>query len=274
MKMLDDHVVLLTGAGSGLGLGVARYCLQVGAKIAIMEVVAEKVKSLQAEFGGNAVVVQGDVRSIADLKRCREAVVEEFGRLDALIGLQGIFDQNIPMKDIALEKLGPLFDELFHVNVLGYILSVKVFSDLLLESNGAIVLTSSTAAYAADGGGIMYTATKGAIRSLVGQLGFEFGPKVRVNAVAPSVLAKSQLRGPTTLGLEHQNQSQIPIDLFRAAVKKLLPLQYLPEPEEYGPLYAFLASRHNRIMTGQSVVADQGALNRAAMTAGDMGERK
>jgi NAD(P)-dependent dehydrogenase (short-subunit alcohol dehydrogenase family) len=274
MKMLDDHVVLLTGAGSGLGLGVARYCLQDGAKVAIMEIVPEKVQSLQAEFGKNALVVQGDVTSIADLKRCREAVVKEFGRLDALMGLQGIFDQNLPLKDIALEKVGALFDELFHTNVLGYILSVKIFVDLLEASNGAIVLTSSTAAYAADGGGTMYTATKGAIRSLIGQLAFEFGPKVRVSGVAPSVLAKSQLRGPATLGLEHQNQSQIPVEAFLAAVRRLAPLQHLPQPEEYGPIYAFLASHHNRIMTGQSVVADQGVLNRAVITAGEFGDRK
>ena len=265
--MLDSHKVLLTGAGSGLGLGVARYFMSQGATIAIMDVVPEKVAALKAEFGSKVLVLQGDVTSIADLQKTREVVINKFGHLDALVGLQGIFDQNILLKNIDLQKLSALFDELFRINVLGYILCAKIFGDLLEASNGALVLTSSTAAYAADGGGAVYTATKGAIRSLVGQLAFEFGPKVRVNCVAPAGIAKSQLRGPAALGMENQNQSQIPEDAFLAATKRLTLMQHLPAAEEYGPIYALLASHGNKTMTGQTIVADQGALNRAVISA-------
>ena len=212
MQLLKDNVVLVTGGGSGLGLGIARYCLAEGARVAI-------------------------------------------------------FDGNLPLMQTPLERLDSLFDELFHVNVKGYILSARVFHELLKASQGAIVLTTSTAAYAADGGGIMYTATKGAVRSLVGQLAFEFSPDVRVNAVAPASIANSQLRGPQSLGLDGQKQSDIPKDAFLNMFKSLSLLQELPTPEDHGPLYAFLASHHNKIMTGQTVVADQGMLNRAVLKA-------
>lgn len=264
MQLLQDDVVLATGAGSGLGLGVARYFRSEGAQLAIMEIVPEKVEALKAEFP-DALIIQGDVTKIADLQRCRDAVVERFGRLNALVGFQGIFDQNIPLKETPLEKLDALFDELFHVNVQGYILSAKIFVDMLEASEGALVLTCSTAAYAADGGGLMYTATKGAVRSVVNQLAFEFAPKVRVNAVAPSGIAHSQLRGPAALGMEDQKQSDIPVEDFTALIMRLMPMQHLPTPEEHGPIYAFLASRHNRIMTGQTVIADQGLFNRAVI---------
>jgi NAD(P)-dependent dehydrogenase (short-subunit alcohol dehydrogenase family) len=264
MQLLKDDVVLATGAGSGLGLGVVRHFQSEGAQLAILEIVPEKVEALRAEFP-DALVLQGDVTKIDDLQRCREAVVEKYGRLNALVGFQGIFDQNIPLKETPLEKLDSLFDELFHINVQGYILSAKIFIDLLEESEGALVLTSSTAAYAADGGGLMYTATKGAVRSVVNQLAFEFAPKVRVNGVAPSGIANSQLRGPAALGMEAQKQSDIPVEDFKALIMRLMPMQYLPTPEEHGPLYAFLASRHNRIMTGQTVIADQGLFNRAVI---------
>jgi NAD(P)-dependent dehydrogenase (short-subunit alcohol dehydrogenase family) len=220
LELLKDDVVLLTGAGSGLGLGVARHFRAEGAQIAIMEIVPEKVEALKAEFSGEALIIQGDVRKIADLVRCREEIVKRFGRLNSLIGLQGIFDGNIPLKDIPLEKLDSLFDELFRTNVQGYILSAKIFVDMLEATGGAIVLTCSTAAYAADGGGLMYTATKGAVRSVVNQLAYEFAPKVRVNAVAPSGIANSQLRGPASLGMEGQNQSDIPIEQFRELIMK------------------------------------------------------
>lgn len=268
MQMLKDDVVLVTGGGSGLGLGVARHCLAEGARVAIFEVSADKVRQLHQEFGPDVLVFHGDVTRGADLLACRAAIVERYGRLDALIGAQGIFDGNVPLLQTPLERLDSLFDELFHVNVKGYILSAHIFADLLKASQGAIVLTTSTAAYAADGGGIMYTATKGAVRSLVGQLAFELSPDVRVNAVAPAGIANSQLRGPQSLGLDSHKQSDIPKDAFLDMFKSLSLLQELPTPEDHGPLYAFLASHHNKIMTGQTVVADQGMLNRAVLKAG------
>lgn len=72
---------------------------------------------------------------------------------------------------------------------------------------------------------------------------------------------------PQTLGLQDQKQSDIPEDVFAGMVRRLSLLQELPSAEDYGPLYAFLASRHNTIVTGQTVVVDQGLLNRAVITA-------
>lgn len=265
MQLLKDHVVLVTGGGSGLGLGVARHCRAEGAEVVIVDVSAEKVAQLRTEFGTEVLVMQGDVTRLADLRGCREAIVERYGRLDALIGVQGIFDGNVPLCEVPEERLDSLFDEIMHVNVKGYLLSARVFFDLLQASQGAIVLTTSTAGYAADGGGAFYTASKGAIRSLVNQLAFEFSPNVRVNGVAPAGIANSQLQGPKTLGLADQKQSDIPKDAFLSMFRSLSLLQELPTPEDHGPLYAFLASKANRIMTGQTVVADQGLLNRAVL---------
>ncbi|BCL33161.1 SDR family oxidoreductase [Streptomyces aurantiacus] len=267
MQMLDGHVVLITGGGSGLGLGLARYFRNEGAQLAIMEIAEEKLAELKAEFGDEVLLVQGDVTRLDDLTACRSAVLERYGRLDALVGAQGVFDGNVPLKQIPTENIPALFDELFRTNVLGYILPVRVFIDVLDENDGAVVLTSSVAAYAADGGGLFYTATKGAVVSLVKQLAFEFAPRVRVNSVAPAAFANSQLRGPKALGMQGWKQSDIPKDAFVESFKQLAPLQELPTPEDYAPLYAFLASRHNKVMTGTTVLAEQGVLNRAVLTA-------
>jgi NAD(P)-dependent dehydrogenase (short-subunit alcohol dehydrogenase family) len=268
MQLLKDHVVLVTGGGSGLGLGVARHCRAEGAQVAVMDVSADKVRHLREEFGPDALVLQGDVTKLQDLVACRDAIVQRHGRLDALIGAQGIFDGNLPLLETPIDRIDALFDEIFHVNVKGYLLSARVFFELLEAARGAMVLTLSTAAYAADGGGVAYTASKGAVRSLVGQLAFEFAPHVRVNGVAPAGIANSQLRGPRSLGLDAQQQSDIPKDAFLALFRSLSLLQDLPTPEDHGPVYAFLASRHNRIMTGQTVVADQGLLNRPVLKSG------
>lgn len=269
MQMLDDHVVLITGAGSGLGLGLARYFIQEGAQLALIEVSEPKIASLREEFGDRLLVCQGDVTRIEDIVACKAAIVERYGVLDAIVGAHGIFDGMIPLRDTPLEKIGQLFDEVFHINVKGNILLARLFIDMLDARSGAIVLTASSAAYAADGGGLIYSASKGAVRSVVNQLAFEFSSGVRVNGVAPSGIANSQLRGPAALGMENNRQSDIPKDLMLSKFKELALLPDLPTPEEHGPLYAFLASRHNKIMTGQTVLADQGLLNRALLTEKD-----
>jgi NAD(P)-dependent dehydrogenase (short-subunit alcohol dehydrogenase family) len=270
MQLLNDHVVLITGSGSGLGLGIARHFRDEGATLALFEYDESKVAALRDEFGDGVLVVHGDVRSIMDLTRCRDEVVERFGRLTAIVGAQGIYDGNVRLADIPVERVDTLLDEVFAVNVKGYALTARIFFDLLEAEEGAFVLTCSQAAFAADGGGVAYTASKGAIRALVNQLSFEFAPRVRVNAVAPSGIANSQLRGPAALDMQDFKQSDIPADIFRQQFEWLAPLQHMPSPEEYGPLYAFLASRHNRVMTGQTVLADSGALNRALISIGDL----
>lgn len=266
LALLTDHVVLITGGGSGLGLGVARRCRDHGARLAIMEIVPEKAVALRAEFGDQVLVCEGDCASIADLEACAAAIRERFGRLDALIGMQGIFDGNVPVAGIEPDALDCLFDELFRVNVKGHLLATRIFRQLLEESGGAIVLTSSTAAYAADGGGAVYTATKGAILALVQQLAFEFAPSIRVNGVAPAGIAGSQLRGPASLGMEGFRQSDIPEDAFLAKFRSISLLQDLPRPEDYALPYIFLASKQNLIVTGQTWVADQGLLNRTVLS--------
>jgi NAD(P)-dependent dehydrogenase (short-subunit alcohol dehydrogenase family) len=268
MQMLDDQVALILGGGSGLGLGIARHFLGEGALVAIVEISEGKLATVREELGDDVLLVRGDVTSIEDLTTARRAVLDRFGRLDTLVGAQGIFDGNVPLRDIPIEQVEKVFDELMHVDVLGYVLAVRVFLEDLEATSGSVVLTSSTAAYAADGGGLFYTAAKGAVRSVVNQLAFELAPRVRVNGVAPSGIAGSQLQGPRALGLEGNKQSDIPVEDFTRQFLSLTLTPTLPTPEQYAPLYAYLASRQNTTMTGQTIVADQGLFNRAVISNG------
>lgn len=265
MQLLQDHIILITGAGSGLGLGIARYCRDQGATVILSDVSAEKLDNLKPEFGQDQ-LSHCDVTKISDLQTCREMIEQRFGRLDAVIGAQGIFDGNVPIRNMPVERLSALFDEVMQINVKGYLLTAHIFADLLEASHGALVLTTSTAAYAADGGGAVYSSSKGAIRSLVNQLAFEFSPHIRVNGVAPAGIGNSQLKGPQSLNLDHQKQSDIPKDAFLHKFQSISLLQELPLAEDYGAVYAFLASKHNKIMTGQTIVADQGLLNRTVLS--------
>ena len=268
MTVLTNLVVAITGGGSGLGLGLAKYMLQQGAKLAILEIVPTKVASLSDLFGDSVLVMQGDVRKTSDVVAFHDSIISRFGQVDAVVGAQGIFDGNRPLRDIPIDQLDGAFDEIMQINVRGYITTAKVFFDSLAKQNGALVLTaSSCASYCADGGGLLYTASKHAIMGVVRQLAFEFAPNVRVNAVAPCGIANSDLRGPQAMGLASESQNDIPKESFMDMIRKVTLLNFLPTGEEYGPLYALLASPDSKTMTGEIIMADQGLMNRPIITA-------
>jgi 2,3-dihydroxy-2,3-dihydrophenylpropionate dehydrogenase len=259
MGWLDEKVVVVTGGGSGIGAAVAQRCQDEGASVAVVELMDHKVEEMQHRLGDRAVVVQGDVTNLADLQRSREVVMERFGRVDALIGAQGIWDWNVHTVDLPLESIDEAFSEIFAVNVKGYLLSARIFAADLEETGGSIVFTLSNASFSPDGGGPLYTASKHAVLGLVRQLAFELAPAVRVNGVAPTGIKGSDLRGPAALGMQDRSHRDLPADEFEATIRDLVPLQTFATPEDYTSLYVVLASaEHSGVMTGQVIVADQG----------------
>ncbi len=269
MSGLSGSVIALTGGGSGLGLGLARYFCEQGAKLALLDISGEKVDALRSAFGADILAMQGDVRDVVALTAFRDAAVAKFGGIDCLVGAQGIFDGNRPISELPVDKLSDAFVEVMSINVLGYILSATLFREELAKRQGSIVLTaSSNASYCADGGGLLYTASKHAVLGVVRQLAFEFAPDIRVNAVSPCGIANSDLRGPGALGLDGESQNDIPKDMFMGMIRKVTLLDHLPSGYEYGPSYALLADPRQRVLTGEIIMADQGLSNRPIISVG------
>ncbi|WP_296582306.1 3-phenylpropionate-dihydrodiol/cinnamic acid-dihydrodiol dehydrogenase [Xanthobacter sp.] len=255
MGALEGEVVLITGGGSGLGRAVVERFIAEGARIGVLERSAEKVAQLQADFADAMVAVAGDVRSMADNERAVRETVARFGRLDCFIGNAAVWDHGARLMDTAPERLPEAFDELFAINVKGYLLGAKAAATELVRSEGSMVFTLSNSAFYPGGGGPLYTASKHAAVGLVRQLAYELAPKVRVNAVAPSGMA-SDLRGPEALG---QQDMRIMGTRSPEAIRAILPLQFFPEPKDFTGPYVLLASRaNNRTLSGVLINADCG----------------
>lgn len=255
MSDLNNEVILITGGGSGLGLALLERFIEEGAQVATLDISASKVEVLQQRYGDHIVAVQGDVTSIEDNQRAVDATLERFGKLDCFIGNAGIWDHNASLIQTPAENLKQGFNELLGINVLGYLLGAKAAAPALIQSQGSMIFTLSNASWYPGGGGPLYTSSKHAAVGLIRQLAYELAPKVRVNGVGPCGMA-TDLRGPQSL---NQHNSAIMDSLTPEKIAAILPLQYMPDTQDFTGPYVMLASRrNNRTLTGVMINADAG----------------
>jgi cis-2,3-dihydrobiphenyl-2,3-diol dehydrogenase len=255
MGALAEEVVLITGGASGLGLAIVDRFVEEGARLVVLDRSADKLAELTGRFGDRVAVVPGDVRSLADTDKAVASCVERFGKLDCAIGNAGIWDYSISLDALPAERIDAAFDELFHVNVKGYLNLAKAALSALVRSSGALIFTVSNAGFDPAGGGPLYTASKHAVVGLIRQLAYELAPAVRVNGVAPGPI-ETDLRGPGALGLADRSIGSINLS---AVAGPNVPLGRVPATADYAGGYVFLASRRDsRPATGGVLSLDAG----------------
>ena len=256
MGALGGEVALITGGASGLGRAIVDRFVEEGARLAVLDRSADRLAALTQTHPDAIEGVVGDVRSLPDNARAVAACLARFGKLDCAIGNAGVWDYSASLDALPAESLDAAFDELFHINVKGYLHLAKAALPALVRSAGAIIFTVSNAGFDPAGGGSLYTASKHAVVGLVRQLAYELAPAVRVNGVAPGPI-ETDLRGPAALGMQDRSISEV--ELSRVAGPNL-PLGKVPATADYAGAYVFLASRRDsRPATGGVVALDSGA---------------
>ena len=128
MGWAEGTSVLITGGGSGLGRALVDRFLAEGAKVTVLERSPEKAAALPGEVTG----VVGDVTKWKDNVEAVAAAVDTFGRLDTFIGNAGVWDFSQSLVSTDGERLCDAFDELFRVNVMGYLLGARAAVEPLL----------------------------------------------------------------------------------------------------------------------------------------------
>jgi cis-2,3-dihydrobiphenyl-2,3-diol dehydrogenase len=197
--------------------------------------------------------LHGDVRNLDDHKRSVRLAEERFGKLDAYVGNAGIFDGFRGLEALQEASLGPLFQEVFDVNVKGYLYGAWAAVGALRRSRGCMVFTVSAAGFYAGGGGPVYTASKHAVLGLVRQLAYELAPDIRVNGVAPG-LTLTGLQSAETIGASPEFADPNAEELARQRTT----LRIAPGPEDHVAAYLLLASDQSRAMTGTVISSDAG----------------
>jgi 3-oxoacyl-[acyl-carrier protein] reductase len=248
-KRFDGRVALVTGASRGIGLAVAQRLVDEGAKVVITARKPEGLEAALAELGPAARAVAGRADDAEHQAAAVAAAVDEFGRLDVLVNNTGInpaFGALVDLDESAARKI-------MDVNVLAALSWTRVALDAGLgrEDGAAVVNMASVAGLAPAPGIAYYGVSKAALIGLTVQLAAELAPRVRVNAIAPSVV---KTRFASAL-FEHDE----------AGAASGFPLKRLGEPEDIGAAAAFLASQDASWITGQTLVVDGGAGLRASL---------
>ncbi|WOQ16264.1 3-(cis-5,6-dihydroxycyclohexa-1,3-dien-1-yl)propanoate dehydrogenase [Raineyella sp. W15-4] len=255
MGWLEKNVMIVTGGGSGLGRALVDRFVAEDARVGVLEKSSQRAEELRQAHGDAVHVVEGDVRSYQDNERIVAETVEKYGRLDTFVGNAGIWDFSRKLVDVPADELDTMFDEMFHVNVKGYLHGARAAVKPLAASRGSMIFTVSNAGFYPGGGGPLYTGTKHAVVGLIRQLAYELGPKIRVNGVAPGAIP-TDLRGPGSVGMDKTAISAFPLEEL---VKACTVLQELPTAEDYTGPYVLLASKENSpTATGSIINCDGG----------------
>jgi 2,3-dihydroxy-2,3-dihydrophenylpropionate dehydrogenase len=268
---LSGTTALITGGGTGIGRAVALRYLAEGANVAIVgrsQGSLDEVVEAAGELGNNVLTITGDVTSSADMHAAVEATVSRFGQLDTLVPNAGIWDFQRSVTRLSGEELSVAFDELFAINVKGYLLAVEAGWKELVKTNGSVIMTLSNSSFYSNGGGPLYTASKFAARGLVTELAYELAPKVRVNGVAVGGM-RTDLRGPQSIGLKERSIGDSFAKSEVVGDNPYLPLRHSSvEPEDFTGPYVLLASSVNSgVITGHIINADGGIGVRGFRTA-------
>jgi NAD(P)-dependent dehydrogenase (short-subunit alcohol dehydrogenase family) len=252
MRLFEGQVVLVTGAGGGIGLATASAFAEAGASVivadsnaALLETAAEGLRSA----GHQVLAVGCDVTDRGQVKAMIEQAVKTYGRLDAAFNNAGINCDGAPMGETEDDE----FDNIVNVNLRGVWNCMKAeLRQMTTQGSGAIVNCSSIGGMRGSKGRAAYSASKFGVIGLTRASALDYASKgIRINAVCPGIIGNT----PMATRVTKNNDPDI-IKAFVAAE----PIGRLGEPEEIAAAVLWLCSPAASFVIGHAMVIDGGIL--------------
>ena len=235
---LTDKIAIVTGAGRGIGKGLALGFAEAGADVVVVARTVAEIEATAAlirEMGRKALVVPTDVRQSDQIENMVQKTLEEFGRIDVLVNNAG--GSFVVM---ALEMSENAWDAIVRENLKTVFLCSKAVARVMLDQKkGNIVNISSVAGEGASPGLIAYGASKAGIINLTQTLALEWAPHIRMNCIAPGVIETPGLRATSSSQLEETVKS--------------IPLGRMGQPEDITAAAVYLASDAAEWVTGITI---------------------
>jgi len=240
-------VVIITGAGKGLGKAFALRFADEGAKLVLvtrkdMDGLKKAAEEVSAK-GADCLVFQADVTKLADMQTVADEAVKQFGKIDVLVNNAAYYFgvERKPFDAIAPEE----WDMMMSINVKGpWICARTVFPSMKAQGKGKIINLTSEVFFTGSNGFVHYVASKGGVVGLTRALAAELGPdNITVNAVAP--------------GFTDTEASRTIADVAKYDTSKT-PLRRLGRAEDIVGAVIFLASDDADFITGEIILVDGG----------------
>jgi len=257
---LNGKMAVVTGAGSGIGRGVALMMAARGAAVAavdIDEASARETAALIAQAGGRALGLRADVSRAEDIDAAVDAAVNSLGPLDVMVNNAGILDGyfNVDEMDLAVWR------RVIDIDLTSVFLGCKrALREMLPRGKGRIVNMASVAGLNGTGGGAAYIAAKHGVVGLTRQMAVVYSNRgITVNCVCPGpVLTGLRAHSQALLGPNVPDISQRGIAVSDEQVRALIPAGTRGSVDDVAAAVCFLACDDARYVTGHSLVVDGG----------------
>lgn len=231
---LEGKTILVTGASSGIGRGIAVACSKMGAIVVINGRNETKLHETQEQMGGEEIVLIGDLTDDTTLT----TLVSALPKLDGVVHCAGI-GQRMPCKNVSAENVNTVMDVNFKAPVL---LMSTLLQQKKINKGASVVFIASIASWSPSLGNSVYSASKGAIISYANCLALELAPRqIRVNCISPAMVWTDLIR-----------QENIDETLLKED-EQTYPLKRYGQPEDIANLAIYMLSDASTWMTGSNV---------------------
>ncbi|HZK85732.1 MAG TPA: SDR family oxidoreductase [Desulfosporosinus sp.] len=246
---LQEKIVVITGAASGMGKEMAILFAKEGAKVIVSDINFDGAKETVAQIvskGGSATAVQTNVTKEDDIQNLIDTAVKAYGTLDILVNNAGIMDNFYPVADLTDE----LWERVFAINSTGPMRAIrKALPIFLQKGSGIIINIASVGGLFGSRAGAAYTASKHALVGLTKNVGFQYATSgIRCNAIAPGGVntnISSTMNAPSQFGMGR-------------AMSGINSNPRVGESEEIAKIALFLASDDSSFVNGTVITADAG----------------
>jgi NAD(P)-dependent dehydrogenase (short-subunit alcohol dehydrogenase family) len=249
MSLIAEKTVIVTGAGSGLGEGIARVCHREGANVVVADIRAAAAETVAASLGRRAISVACDVRRDEQLQQLVARTLDAFGRLDGLVNNAGV-----NCVKPAVETTAADWENVLAVDLrASFVLSQLAVRQMLAQqpAGGSIVNIASVHTHGALPASVTYDAAKWGLIGVTKSMAIELAPQgIRINAVSPGLVATQIWEDVKQAAPDAQTCEQY----FFANI----PIGRTIEPAEVGETVAFLLSDRSAAIVGANIFVDGG----------------